>query len=141
MAVLGILVGGLGATCRYLAVGSMQRRAGSGFPAGLAGPDAALRIVGLGSLGALPRSPPGQWRLLRRKKRPSAVGQHSRWRRCWPAAVIAVNKMDSAPVEGFAQVKANIAAADPKTLVVETGSALTLTDPSIITGERVPRHR
>jgi len=68
MVTAGILAGGVGAVCRYLAGGLVQRRVGSRFPAGTmavnlagafaaglvagaAGPETALRIVGLGFLG------------------------------------------------------------------------------------------
>ncbi|MBU1226235.1 MAG: GTPase [Actinobacteria bacterium] len=53
------------------------------------------------------------------------------------ADVIVINKMDSAPAAGIAQVKANIAAANPAAIVVEADSALTVADPSIIKGKRV----
>ena len=53
------------------------------------------------------------------------------------ADVVVINKMDSAPAEGIAEVKANIAAANPTAMVMEADSALTIADPSIIEGKRV----
>ena len=68
MVIVGIAAGGLGAACRLLGGGWVQRRAGSRFPvgtiavnllgalaagivAGALAPDSSLRIVGLGFLG------------------------------------------------------------------------------------------
>jgi len=53
------------------------------------------------------------------------------------ADVVVINKMDSAPAEGIAQVKANIAAVNPTAIVVDADSALTLDDPSIVKGKKV----
>lgn len=53
------------------------------------------------------------------------------------ADVVVINKMDSAPAEGIAQVKANIAAVNPAAIVVEADSALTIADPSIVEGKKV----
>jgi predicted GTPase len=51
--------------------------------------------------------------------------------------VVVINKMDSAPAEGIAEVKANIAAVNPSAAVMEADSALTIADPSIVEGKRV----
>ncbi|MCB2223874.1 MAG: GTPase [Actinobacteria bacterium] len=53
------------------------------------------------------------------------------------ADVVVINKMDSAPPEGIAEVKANIAAVNPTAVVVEADSAVTIADPSIVAGKRV----
>jgi len=53
------------------------------------------------------------------------------------ADVVVINKMDSAPAEGIAQVKANIATVNPTAIVVDADSALTIADPSIVKGKRV----
>jgi predicted GTPase len=53
------------------------------------------------------------------------------------AEVLVINKMDSAPPEGVAAVKANIAAVNPTATVIEANSALTIADPSIVEGKRV----
>ena len=53
------------------------------------------------------------------------------------ADVVVINKMDSAPAEGIAQVKANIAAVNPTAIVVEADSALTIDNPSVVEGKKV----
>jgi len=53
------------------------------------------------------------------------------------ADVVVINKMDSAPAEGIAQVKANIATVNPTAIVVDADSALTIADPSIVKGKKV----
>jgi predicted GTPase len=53
------------------------------------------------------------------------------------ADVVVINKMDSAPADGIAQVKANIAAVNPTAIVVEADSALTIANPSIVAGKKV----
>jgi predicted GTPase len=53
------------------------------------------------------------------------------------ADVIVINKMRTASPEGIAQVKANIAAVNPKATVIEAASPAVLDDPSIVKGKRV----
>jgi len=53
------------------------------------------------------------------------------------ADVVVINKMDSAPAEGIAQVKANIAAVNPAAIVMEADSALKIEDASLVEGKRV----
>ena len=48
-----------------------------------------------------------------------------------------INKLDSAPAPGVASVRANIAAVNPRAMVVNANSSLRVDDPSIITGKRV----
>ena len=53
------------------------------------------------------------------------------------ADVAVINKMDSAPPEGIEAVKAVLAEVNPSAIVVQANSALTISDPSIVTGKRV----
>jgi predicted GTPase len=53
------------------------------------------------------------------------------------ADVIVINKMESAPPEGIEIVRANIRAVNPKALVVEAASPITVDDPAALTGKRV----
>jgi predicted GTPase len=53
------------------------------------------------------------------------------------ADVVVINKLDSAPAPGVASVRANIAAVNPRAMVVNANSSLRVDDPSIITGKRV----
>jgi predicted GTPase len=53
------------------------------------------------------------------------------------ADVVVINKMDSAPAEGVAQVEANIAKVNPGARIVKADSALSMADPSIVAGKRV----
>ena len=53
------------------------------------------------------------------------------------AQVLIVNKIDSAPVEGVAQVMANIAAINPAATVIQARSNIAVDRPELITGKRV----
>ena len=53
------------------------------------------------------------------------------------ADVIVINKMDSAPAEGLATVRRNIAKVNPKAIVVEANSPPVLADPDLVRGKRV----
>ncbi|HEX9007215.1 MAG TPA: cyclic 2,3-diphosphoglycerate synthase, partial [Bacteroidota bacterium] len=53
------------------------------------------------------------------------------------ADVIVVNKVDSAPPEGVALVKENVARLNPNAVVIEAASPITVDDPGVITGKRV----
>ena len=53
------------------------------------------------------------------------------------ADIAVINKMDSAPAEGIAQVKAILAEVNPGATVVEANSALTIEDASMVKGKRV----
>jgi predicted GTPase len=53
------------------------------------------------------------------------------------ADVIIINKMESAPPEGIEIVRANIRRVNPRALVVEAASPITVDDPGAIAGKRV----
>ncbi|MEO0115218.1 MAG: cyclic 2,3-diphosphoglycerate synthase [candidate division WOR-3 bacterium] len=53
------------------------------------------------------------------------------------ADVLVINKMDSAPAENVAQVKGNIQKCNPKAIVVEAHSTLSVSDEALIRGKRV----
>jgi len=53
------------------------------------------------------------------------------------AQVLIVNKMDSAPVSGVQQVMANIAAVNPRSIVIQARSNITVDNPDLIRGKRV----
>jgi predicted GTPase len=53
------------------------------------------------------------------------------------ADVIVINKMDSAPPEGVAIVRENIRRVNPRALVVEAASPITVDQPEAIAGKRV----
>ena len=53
------------------------------------------------------------------------------------ADVVVINKIDSADPEGVAEVRRNIAAYNPKAVVVDAASPLTVTDPDKIRGKKV----
>jgi len=53
------------------------------------------------------------------------------------AQVLIVNKIDSAPVTGVEQVMANIAAVNPRAVVIQARSNITVDKPELITGKRV----
>ena len=64
--------------------------------------------------------------------------------RYWPgeanlrmADVVVINKIDTAPEEGLAEVRANVAELAPRATVVEAASPIKVDDPSVITGKRV----
>jgi len=53
------------------------------------------------------------------------------------ADVIVINKMDSAPADGLATVRRNIARVNAKAIVVEANSPPVLADPDLVRGKRV----
>jgi len=53
------------------------------------------------------------------------------------ASCIVINKIDTADKQGIEQVKANIARYNPKALVIEGASPVTVEDPTAIRGKRV----
>jgi predicted GTPase len=53
------------------------------------------------------------------------------------ADVVVVNKVDTATPEGIAQVLANVARVNPRAMVIQAASPLTVDDPSILKGKRV----
>jgi len=53
------------------------------------------------------------------------------------ASCIVINKIDTADKQGIEQVKANIARYNPKALVIEGASPVTVEDPTSIRGKRV----
>jgi predicted GTPase len=53
------------------------------------------------------------------------------------AQVIVVNKLDSAPVSGVQQVMANIAQTNPKAIVIQARSNITVDKPQLVRGKRV----
>ncbi len=53
------------------------------------------------------------------------------------ADVVIINKMDTATAEGIATVKKNIQAVNPRALVIEADSPVTVEDPTLIRGKRV----
>lgn len=53
------------------------------------------------------------------------------------ASCIVINKIDSADKKGIEKVKANIARYNPKALVIEAASPVTVEDPAAIRGKRV----
>jgi predicted GTPase len=53
------------------------------------------------------------------------------------ASCIVINKIDTADKQGIEQVKANIARYNPKALVIEGASPVTVEDPAAIRGKRV----
>jgi predicted GTPase len=53
------------------------------------------------------------------------------------ADVVVINKVDSAPAGGVAEVRANAAQANPNALIVEAASTVRIDDPEIIAGKRV----
>ena len=53
------------------------------------------------------------------------------------ADVVVINKMDSADAAGIQTVRENIAAANPKAIVVDAASTLVMDDPSIVRGKQV----
>jgi predicted GTPase len=53
------------------------------------------------------------------------------------AQVIVVNKLDSAPVVGVQQVMANIAQTNPKAIVIQARSNITVDKPELVRGKRV----
>ncbi|MGA9597310.1 MAG: GTPase [Acidimicrobiia bacterium] len=64
--------------------------------------------------------------------------------RYWPgeanlrrADVVIINKVDSAPADGLAEVRRNVAALAPRATVIEAASPIAVDDPSVITGKRV----
>jgi predicted GTPase len=64
--------------------------------------------------------------------------------RYWPgeanlrrADVVLINKVDTAPAEGVAEVRRNVADANPGAIVVEAASPITVEHPDLIGGKRV----
>ena len=64
--------------------------------------------------------------------------------RYWPgeanlrmADVVVINKIDTAPADGLAELRRNVAALAPHATVVEAASPIKVDDPSVITGRRV----
>jgi predicted GTPase len=53
------------------------------------------------------------------------------------ADVVLINKVDTAPAEGVAAVRRNVAAANPAATVVEAASPITVEHPDLIGGKRV----
>jgi predicted GTPase len=53
------------------------------------------------------------------------------------ADVVIVNKVQTAPPEGVAQVLANVARVNPRAMVIQAASPLTVDDPSVLRGKRV----
>ena len=53
------------------------------------------------------------------------------------ADVVVVNKVQTAPPEGVAQVLANVAKVNPGAMVIQAASPLTVDDPSVLQGKRV----
>ena len=53
------------------------------------------------------------------------------------ASCIVINKVDTADQKGIEEVKANIARCNPKALVIEAASPVTVEDPAAIRGKRV----
>ncbi|RPJ73801.1 MAG: GTPase, partial [Desulfobacteraceae bacterium] len=53
------------------------------------------------------------------------------------ANVVVINKIDSAGPEGIDTVRRNIAAVNPRALVIEAASVITVEDPAVIRGRRV----
>jgi predicted GTPase len=53
------------------------------------------------------------------------------------ASCIVINKVDTADKKGIEEVKANIARCNPKALVIEAASPVTVEDPAAIRGKRV----
>ena len=53
------------------------------------------------------------------------------------ADVVVINKVDSADLAGIEEVRANIAAVNPRAKVIDGASALRLEDPSVVDGKRV----
>ena len=53
------------------------------------------------------------------------------------ADVVVINKVDSAPPEGVAAVRANVARANPQAEIVEAASPVRIDDPEVVTGRRV----
>lgn len=53
------------------------------------------------------------------------------------ADVIVINKVSSAPADGLAQVRRNVAAVNPRATVIECNSPLTVSDPAAGRGKRV----
>ncbi len=53
------------------------------------------------------------------------------------ADVVVINKIDSADPEGIAEVRGNIAAYNPKAIVIDGASPLEVDNPSLIRGKRV----
>ncbi|HSG09257.1 MAG TPA: cyclic 2,3-diphosphoglycerate synthase [Longimicrobiales bacterium] len=53
------------------------------------------------------------------------------------ADVVVVNKVDTAPQEGIAEVLANVARVNPAALVIQAASPLTVDDPSVLRGKKV----
>ncbi len=64
--------------------------------------------------------------------------------RYWPgeanvrmADVVVINKIDTAPEDGLAELRRNVAALAPDATVIEAASPIKVDDPSVITGKRV----
>jgi predicted GTPase len=64
--------------------------------------------------------------------------------RYWPgeanlraADVVVINKVDTAPPDGLAELRRNVAALAPDAVVVEAASPIRVEDPSVISGRRV----
>jgi len=53
------------------------------------------------------------------------------------ADVVVVNKVDSAPKENVAKVVENVGALNPRAIVVQAASPITVDDPEVIRGKRV----
>jgi predicted GTPase len=53
------------------------------------------------------------------------------------ADVVVINKIDTAPADGLAELRRNVAALAPHATVVEAASPIKVDDPSVITGRRV----
>ncbi len=53
------------------------------------------------------------------------------------ADAVIINKIDSAPVEGIAEVKSNIHKVNPNAIVIDAASPITVDKPELITGKRV----
>jgi predicted GTPase len=53
------------------------------------------------------------------------------------AGVVVINKVSTAPAEGLKLVRANIAAVNPKAVVIEADSPITVSDPAAVRGKRV----
>jgi predicted GTPase len=53
------------------------------------------------------------------------------------ADVVVINKVDSAPPEGVATVRANVGALNPDAVIVEASSTVRMDDPEMVRGKRV----
>ena len=54
-----------------------------------------------------------------------------------PADVVVINKIDTAPADGLAEIRKNVAMLAPHATVVEAASPISVDDPTVIEGKRV----